>query len=304
MSQNLVKIGTRGSRLALWQANLIMALLKEKNPGTQFEPVIIKTSGDADRITALEKIGGTGLFTKKIEQELLDKSIDIAVHSAKDLPSVMTEGLVIGAVPDRAPCEDVWLSREGKKLPFISAGSTVGSGSPRRRAQLLHMRPDLLVEDIRGNVETRIRKMREGLYDALLMARAGLERLGLQDVITEILEPDRFVPAPGQGSLVVQVREDDSFCKELTGAINRPGAHRMLAIERMLLARLEAGCSTPVGGWARVEEGQICFTAVVLDNDGVRRLYVTRKINFKQADETLVDAVVEQLLSEGAGEMI
>jgi len=290
--------------LALWQASHVMALLKEKNPEVQFELVIIKTSGDADRVTALEKIGGTGLFTKKIEQELLDKSIDIAVHSAKDLPSVMTEGLVIGAVPDRAPCEDVWLSREGKKLPLISAGSTVGSGSPRRRAQLLHMRPDLKVEDIRGNVETRIRKMREGQYDALIMARAGLERLGYQEVITEILEPDRFVPAPGQGSLVVQVREDDSFCGELTGTINRPGAHRMLAIERMLLARLQAGCSTPVGGWARVEEGQVRLTAVVLDNDGDRRLYVTYKIDFKQADKTLVDAVVERLMADGAGEMI
>ncbi|MBN1213598.1 MAG: hydroxymethylbilane synthase [candidate division Zixibacteria bacterium] len=304
MSQNLVKIGTRGSRLALWQASHVMALLKEKNPGIKFETVIIKTSGDTDRVTALEKIGGTGLFTKKIEQELLNNTIDIAVHSAKDLPSVMTGELTIGAVPDRAPCEDVLLSRDGKKLPFISAGAIIGSGSPRRRAQLLHMRPDLKVTDIRGNVETRIKKMQEGQYNALIMARAGLERLGYSDIITEILEPDRFVPAPGQGALVVQVREDDDFCKELTGTVNRPGAHRMLAIERMLLARLQAGCSTPVGGWARVEDGQVCLTATVLDIEGTRRLYVTRKMDFKQANETLVDAVVEQLLADGAGELI
>jgi hydroxymethylbilane synthase len=290
--------------LALWQANRVMALLQEKNPGIRFELVTITTSGDTDGVSALEKIGGTGLFTKKIEQALLDKTVDIAVHSAKDLPSVMTAGLEVGAVPERAPCEDVWLSREGKKLPFIDAGSTVGSGSPRRRAQLLHMRPDLKVADIRGNVETRLNKMQEGRYDALIMARAGLERLGFGEAVTEILDPERFVPAPGQGSLLVQVREDDDYCRTLTGTINRPGAYRMLAIERMLLARLQAGCSAPVGGWARVEEGKVCLTAVVLDNDGGKRLYVTRKIDFGQPDETLVDAVVEYLFKEGAGDII
>jgi len=216
MSSNIVKVGTRGSFLALTQTRTVIKQLSEKFPKYEFELVTISTAGDVDRVTALDKIGGIGLFTKKIEHELLDKNIDVAVHSAKDLPSVMTDGLVIGAVPVRFPGEDAWLSRDGLKLAEVPSGTIVGTGSPRRQAQLRHLRPDLEVRDIRGNIETRLRKMKEGPYRAVLMARAGLERGGFADEITELLDPEQFVPAPGQGALAIQIRSGDDRLQEIT----------------------------------------------------------------------------------------
>ncbi|MDD5427399.1 MAG: hydroxymethylbilane synthase [candidate division Zixibacteria bacterium] len=304
MRSKKIRIGTRGSKLALWQTNHVAGLLRDKYPDIEFKPVIIKTAGDTNRVTALDKIGGTGLFTKKIEQALLEGAVDIAVHSAKDLPSVMTAGLAVGAVPGRGPCEDVWLSRDNRKIQDIKPGAVVGSSSPRRRAQLLFVRPDLNGIDIRGNIETRIKKMQSGRYDALVMARAGLVRLGYDNFITTVLPPEDFVPAPGQGLLLVQVRADDEFYKKITQTIDNADARRVLNIERLLLSRLHAGCSTPVGGWARRVRQEIYLSAVVLDKSGTKRLYVTHKIDVAQSDDTLVDEVVRRLLAQGAGALI
>ncbi|MEW5925455.1 MAG: hydroxymethylbilane synthase, partial [Candidatus Zixiibacteriota bacterium] len=177
-SKKIYKIGTRGSKLALAQTTQVMEYLKKLHPDVDFKIEIIKTEGDQDATTALDRMGGVGVFTRKIEQELLDGNIDLAVHSAKDLPSVMTDGLEIGAVPVRESCSDAWISRDGSSIHEIQAGAIVGTGSPRRRAQLLCMRPELTVEDIRGNVDTRLKKVKEGQYDAVLMAHAGLKRSG------------------------------------------------------------------------------------------------------------------------------
>jgi hydroxymethylbilane synthase len=216
----------------------------------------------------------------------------------------MTDGLILGAVPKRAPFEDVWLSREGQKLTEIPAENVVGTSSPRRRAQLLNTRPDLRVADVRGNIETRLRKLTDGLYDALIMARAGLERAGLEGAITEILPVDKFIPAPGQGALAVQIRQDDEEVKEITGTINDIGSHRCLEIERALLARLKAGCSTPIGGICWIENDGLSLEAVVLDRDGKKRLFESHRIMFGEDDNQLVDKVVEGLLAQGADKLI
>jgi hydroxymethylbilane synthase len=304
MPDNIIKIGTRGSKLAVTQTDHVIELLRQKNPGLTFEVVTVKTAGDKDSVTSLEKMGGTGLFTKQIEKELLEGAIDIAVHSAKDLPSTMTEGLTIGAVPPREACEDVWISGSNMSLADTRPASVVGTGSPRRRAQILHARPDLWVADIRGNIETRLRKVVSGEYDALVIAHAGLKRAGLHYNITEILPPEEFVPAPGQGALAVQIRSGDRIVYKMVAPVDDPISHRCLSIERMLLRRLNAGCSTSVGAWAAFHNDIIGLIAVVLDNDGTRRLYAQDNIKHEQPDEDLVDSVANQLLARGAKEII
>lgn len=298
------KIGTRGSQLALTQTKHVIAMLKEKNPEAILELVIIKTEGDVDQKTSLEKIGGVGLFTKQIEQALLDKTVDIAVHSAKDLPSVMTEGLTIGAIPEREDCRDAWLARDGKGLSDIKERAIVGTSSPRRRAQLFQIRPDLIVKDIRGNVDTRLRKLDEGEYDAILMAHAGLKRLGLAKNITELIPADRIIPAPGQGFLLVQTRAGDGKAVKLTSAIDNLAAKRLLNIERLLLAGLNAGCSAAVGGMAEYEFNDITMNAVVLDKNGKKRLFKSNRIAKDQSDRELVDPIGEYMFANGAGELI
>jgi len=304
MPKRIIKIGTRGSRLALAQTDYIIELLRVKHKNTDFEKVIIKTQGDTDRKSSLDKIGGVGVFTKQIEKELLDSTIDVAVHSAKDLPSLMTEGLIIGAVPPRENNCDVWISRSGIKFNDISNGATIGTGSPRRVALLLIVRPDLKTENIRGNIETRLNKLDSGEYDALVMAFAGLKRLNLENKITEFLPPHKFVPAAGQGALVVQVRKDDKETEKVVHPIDDPISHRCLDIERLLLFKLGAGCSAPVGGWARMDSDKIKLSAVVLDKAGKIRLNADNESNINGSDEQLVDDVVNQLFKQGAEELI
>jgi len=304
MPDQVIRIGTRASRLALTQTGQVAAQLVQLNPNVRFETVTITTEGDADHNTALKKLGGQGLFTKRIEKALLDHEINIAVHSAKDLPSVMTEGLTLAAVPERESVCDAWLCTSGEKLREIRSGAVVGTGSPRRHAQLLHLRPDLKVEGIRGNVDTRLRKLSEGRYDAIIMAHAGLIRAGLDEHATELLDPEVFVPAPGQGALAIQTRADDEISINLARSIDQSDAHRCADIERRLLEMLGAGCSTPVGGYARLVEGRCRLTAVVLDNRGKTRLCVSHDIGQSDDNETLLDYVVGHLLEQGAQELI
>nr|MBN2276403.1 hydroxymethylbilane synthase [candidate division Zixibacteria bacterium] len=310
MPKKKFKVGTRGSRLAVAQTGWVLDLLKKNNPEAEFQLVTITTAGDTDRISSLEHIGGSGVFTKKIESELLDGSIDIAVHSAKDLPSVMTEGLMIGAIPPRESCEDVWVSRLAASIANTARNSIVGTGSPRRRAQLLYLRPDIRVKDIRGNIETRLKKLARGEYDAIIMARAGLKRGGLDYNIHEVLPPAEFVPAPGQGALLVQIRTGDKDAAGVTAPLNDSISRRCLMIERKLLEILKAGCAAAVGGWARLETDEITLTtelrltAVVLDKDGKTRLYVDGSIAPDQPDEILINRVADRLIAEGAREII
>ncbi len=302
-SSRQIRVGTRGSKLALAQTHLMLADLRRIYPEENFDVIIIKTEGDQDQETALEKIGGVGLFTKKIEAALLDETIDIAVHSAKDLPSVMTAGLAIGAVPMREDCRDAWLSRRGEKLADIKSGAVVGTSSPRRRAQVMYHRPDLKVMDIRGNVDTRLRKLEEGQYDAILMARAGLNRLGLEGNITETLPMNKFLPAPGQGFLLVQIRADDKTARALTEPLDRPESRRCLEIERKLLEILKAGCSAAVGGYAEIVAGRASLQAVVLDKQGRRRLYKAAETALADGN-SLAKSVAADLIRQGAEELI
>ncbi len=304
MPNNMIKVGTRGSRLAQAQTDYVIHLLQQKHSNIRYEKTVIKTTGDTDRISSLENIGGVGVFTKQIEKELLDAATDIAIHSAKDLPSQMTDGLIIGAVPPRENCADVWISRRSIKLMEASPGASIGSGSPRRAALILNMRPDLKIENIRGNIETRLKKLDNGEFDAIIMAYAGLKRIGLEDRITEILPPGKFLPAAGQGALMVQVRQDDNKVIDVVRPIDNPISHRCLDIERLLLFKLKAGCSAPVGGWARIENNRIKLSAVVLDKDGKRRLNADNDSNIKTPDENIVDDVVEQLNMQGAEQII
>jgi hydroxymethylbilane synthase len=304
MPTQIFTIGTRASRLALTQTGQVAKLLAQLNPNVHLETVTITTEGDADRRPALEDMGGQGLFTKRIERALLEHEIDIAVHSAKDLPSVMTDGLTLAAVPERESVCDAWLCASGEKLREIGPGAVVGTGSPRRRAQLLHLRPDLKVEGIRGNVDTRLKKLSEGKYDAIVMAHAGLIRAGLADHVTELFDPKSFVPAPGQGALAIQTRVDDEDSIKLARSIDRPDAHRCADIERLLLEKLGAGCSTAVGGYARIAEGRIHLIAVVLDNLGKTHLCVERTIGQDEDNEALLTHIVDRLFQEGARELI
>ena len=299
-----IKAGTRGSALALAQSNEVISLLASLNPDVTFDVSVIRTTGDSDRSTSLERLGGVGVFTRKIESELLSGNIDLAVHSAKDLPAIMTEGLTVGAVPTRAPGEDVWISSGGYSLSETKPGAVVGTGAPRRYAQLLYFRPDLKIMDIRGNVETRLKKMVAGECDALILARAGLSRLGLEQAITETLSSDKLLPAPGQGALIVQCRNDDTISRQLVDAINDPISFRCVNIERLLLQILNAGCSAAVGGWARYEKDHIRLNAVVLDKDGRKRLFASDEIHPERPDKELAEKVGESLISQGATSLI
>jgi hydroxymethylbilane synthase len=299
-----IRLGTRGSLLATAQANLIAELLGHYRPEYNYELIKITTTGDSDIQSPLPEIGGTGVFTKKIERELLNGTIDMAIHSAKDLPSVMTDGLIIGAVPKRADANDVWLSRNGQKLAEIESGSVVGTGSPRRQAMLLNYRPDLKVKDIRGNIQTRLRKLKDSEYDALIMAHAGLVRSGLADNITEILTDDIFLPAPGQGALAAQIRSDDIRIADLVKPIDDSDSHRCLDTERRLLYKLNAGCSAAVGGLAEIKNGELTLQAAVLDKSGSKRIRSSGKSISEKDDLKLVDYVVNDLFSQGAKELI
>jgi len=304
MSKQIVKIGSRGSKLALTQANYIADLLRQKHDNVEFKINIIKTTGDRDRASSLAQIGGVGLFTKQIENELLDKTIDVAVHSAKDLPSAMTEGLILGAVPFRESIEDVWISREGHAFADIPIGSVIGTSSPRRMALLLNKRSDLKFTNLRGNVETRLQKLQDGECDAIVMALAGLKRLGLEKHVTEIMDSVEFLPAPGQGALAVQIRQDDSKTHEIVKVLDDKATHRRLNIERLLLYKLNAGCSAAIGALTSIDKAQVQLNAVVLDHAGKSRLTARAVISINEPDEMLVNKVVDDLTSQGARDLI
>lgn len=304
MAAKPIRIGTRGSRLALAQTAEITDLVQRVRPDLEVETVIIRTAGDKDQVTSLAHTGEPGFFTKRIEAELLAGRIDVAIHSAKDLPSQSPEGLMVAAVPARGPLEDVWVSLRYGRLDEAKPGTVVGTGSPRRRALLLNHRRDLEASEIRGNVETRLRKLQEGRYGALVMARAGLARLGLDDRISEILPCELFVPAAGQGALAVQIRVGDGNAEELARVVNDSAAYRSLAIERLLLRRLDAGCSVALGAYATISETSVKLSATVLDKDGHKRLYAEYSLAADRTNEELVDLVSQSLISQGARQLI
>lgn len=305
MANRVYRIGTRGSALALWQANWVAAELRGR--GHTVELVPIKTSGDQSQadVSPVRGFGGVGVFVKELERALLQAEIDLAVHSLKDLPTERVEGLCLAAVPERAPVEDVLISRENLPLAKLPSQARVGTGSARRRALLMHHRNDLRMLEIRGNVDTRLAKLRAGDYDAIVLARAGLERLGWADQATEILPLEWMLPAVGQGALGIEARANDAELLVVLAALDHANTHAAVKAERTLLAELRAGCLAPVGAWARIDESsdQLLLNATVASTDGIRRIDVT-ETGLIAAPEEIGRQAAARLRDAGADEII
>jgi hydroxymethylbilane synthase len=265
-----LRIGTRGSPLALTQAREVRDALVQAHgwPAEAIEIAAIRTSGDRIQDRPLAEAGGKGLFTKEIEQALIDGAIDLAVHSAKDMPTVLPDGLAIAACLKRADVRDAFISRKAADLRALPAGSVVATTSPRRQAQVLRLRPDLRVTSIRGNVETRLRKIDEGLADATLLALAGLDRLGLAHAATAILSVEEFLPAVGQGAIAIETRTNDARVRDLLAAIDHADTATALVTERAFLAVLDGSCRTPIAGHAEVSGQTVQFRGMILRPDG------------------------------------
>lgn len=272
-------IGTRQSLLALWQSNHIAALLREKYPECEVVLKKIVTKGDRILDVPLAQIGGKGLFTKEIETELADGTIDLAVHSLKDMPTVLPEGLCLTAITERANVGDAFVSNKYASFEELPLGAVIGTSSLRRKAQLLAARPDLQIMDLRGNVDTRLRKLDEGLYDAIILAAAGLERLGHGDRITALIPPDVCLPAVGQGALAIEARTADDEVRSMLEFLNDLPTKQSTDAERAFLGLLEGGCQVPIGVHADVAGEQIKIDAIIaaLDGSTVLRDTITGK---------------------------
>ena len=305
MTLTHLRLGTRSSALAMWQSNWVAGLLTEH--GYDVELVQITTQGDV-RSEPIGQIGGQGLFTKEIQRALLDQEVDLAVHSLKDLPTVPVPGLVLGAVPPRESPGDALLSNQFDSIDDISEGAVIGTGSNRRQAQLLHYREDVVVKGIRGNVDTRISKLDEGQFDAIVLAESGLRRLGLQDRITQIIPRDIMLPAVGQGALGIECRSDDDVTRQAITLLNDSETHLSVLAERALLFTLQAGCLAPVGTYARFENGNLILEGAVLSVDGKQRLAASDSVPLadvvREDAVSLGERVALELLAQGAKQLI
>ncbi|WP_368974261.1 hydroxymethylbilane synthase [Caldifermentibacillus hisashii] len=296
-------VGSRRSKLAMTQTNWIIDQLKKIGAPFTFDLKEIVTKGDEILNVTLSKVGGKGLFVKEIEQAMLNKEIDIAVHSMKDMPAVLPDGLAIGTIPEREDPRDVLISKENRSLRDLPAGAIVGTSSLRRKAQILNIRPDLEIKWIRGNIDTRLKKLETEEYDAIILAAAGLSRMGWQaEVVSEYLEPSDCIPAVGQGALAIECRKDDEEILQWLAKLNCPKTNRAVQAERAFLNKIGGSCQVPVGGYAVInDEDDVVLNAFVASGNG--------KTIFK---ETVVgkDAVTvgeeagERLMERGAGKLI
>jgi hydroxymethylbilane synthase len=300
---SFLRIGTRGSKLALVQANWVKGKLEERHPGVAIELVIIKTSGDKLKDVPLAQVGGKGLFIKEIEEALFAGEVDLAVHSLKDMPALIPEGLMIAAVPPREDWRDAFISNNYAHLADIPSGGRVGTGSLRRRVQLLHFRPDLEIVPIRGNVDTRLMKMTEQGLDGLILAAAGLARLGLTHVSRSFLTDKEMLPAVSQGALGLEVRMADGRTRELIAFLDDPVTHAAVQAERGFLARLEGGCVVPVAGLGQLNDGVLSFEALIGDLDG-RTIIRDRITGAPEEADSLGRALAERLLDRGGREIL
>jgi hydroxymethylbilane synthase len=294
-----IRIGTRGSKLALWQANHVADRLRPLAAPRPVELVIIATAGDQVRDVPLAQIGGEGVFTKEIQRALLDGSVDVAVHSLKDLPTIPVEGLVLAAVPERGPTGDVFLSEKHRRFDDLPRGAVLATSSLRRRAQALHRRPDLRLTDIRGNVETRLRKLHEGGLDATILAEAGLLRLGLGSAITEVLDPAWMLPAVGQGALGLECRSGERETLALVERLNHLPTRQAVLAERAMLSALGGGCQVPMGAVCRVTGDVLALRGAVVRPDGGERVEAEGS-GPAHDPETVGRRVAETLLAHGA----
>ncbi|WP_456473694.1 hydroxymethylbilane synthase [Candidatus Pyrohabitans sp.] len=297
-----LRIGTRGSKLALWQSEYIASLLREHFPGLEFEMEIIKTTGDKLRDAPLAKIGGKGLFVKEIDEAVARGRVHLAVHSMKDVPTELLPELTIAATPEREEVNDALISREGLGIEELPEGAVIGTSSMRRIAEVKNFRPDLEVKNLRGNVDTRLRKLKAGEYDAIIMAKAGLKRLGFEQEITQTLPVEHFTPSVGQGAIAVVARRGAEVMDYLN-AINHEESLVRVTAERALLRALGGGCQVPLGAYTEVEGNTLSMLAVVLSPDGGERVEVKLKDSLSEA-ENLGKAAAEALLDRGAREIL
>ena len=301
--KNQIVIGTRGSKLALWQADYIEQRLREEYPGLSVTQKRVTTKGDRILDVPLAKIGGKGLFTKELEEEMLSGGIDLAVHSLKDMPAKVPDGLVIAAVTKRLDPGDALVSNRFSSFEELPKGARVGTSSLRRRAQLLCARPDLEMLDLRGNVNTRLRKLDEGEYDAIVLAVAGLKRLGFADRIRQVLPREMVLPAVGQGALAIETREDDKETRDMLAFLRDDDTICCTEAERSFLARVEGGCQVPVGVYATAEGDDLKVEAVIASLDG-QRFYRGDVIGTRKDAAKLGENLAEKLLDEGGAEIL
>lgn len=298
-----LRIATRGSLLALWQANHIAELLRTVVVPRGVEIVVVQTTGDRVGEQSLREIGGQGVFTREIQQAVLDGRADLTVHSLKDLPTAEVPGLVLSAVPQRESSADAFLSHQHASLQAVPQRGRIGTGSQRRRAQLLHLRPDLQMLDLRGNVDTRLRKMTELRLDGLILAEAGLKRLGRTEQIRELLTPPLMLPAVGQGALGLECRADDAPTRAVVQRLDHKPSHDAVLAERAFLRELGGGCLLPIGALGVVDGESLHFRGVVLSPDGSERLFAERR-GLVEACEAIGTDVADELLAAGARRLL
>jgi hydroxymethylbilane synthase len=296
-----LRIGTRGSALARWQAEFVRAGLSRH--GITAELVVVSTSGDRDRQSSLRLIGGKGVFTKELEDALLEDRIDLAVHSMKDMPTSLPAGLEIAAICEREDVRDALISRDRLKLDQLPPGARIGTSSLRRQAQLRHYRADLEMVDMRGNVDTRLAKLARGDYDAIILAKAGLDRLGKADQISEIVSPEICLPAAGQGAIGIETRKREDGVAAAVRNLNHRASQIAVETERAVLAGLEGGCQVPFGVWCRMESGSLIIDACVLSAEGTKSIRESRKGSCEDAIE-LGRSVAATLLERGADRLL
>jgi len=301
--KTLIVIGSRGSKLAMTQTEWVRDQIRSHRPDLEFHIKKISTSGDKITDVPLAKVGGKGLFTKEIENELLSGDVDLAVHSMKDLPTELPQGLRIGAAPKREDARDVLVSRNNMKFKDLPENAVIGTCSLRRRSQLLAVRPELQVADLRGNLDTRLRKIAEGKFDAVVLAAAGINRLGRPEVIADYLELDVLIPAVGQGALCIEIREKNPFVEKLLEPLRHRETELAVRAERALMRELEGGCQVPVGGHARIEDGALALYGVVGSLYG-DRIIRAQDAGDPQQPEELGRHVANKLLMMGAKEIL
>ncbi len=302
MKKNII-IGTRGSKLALWQAEWVRNEIKEKNPFVNVEILKIKTIGDRIVDRPLAKVGGKGLFVKEIEQKLLQGDIDLAVHSMKDMPGDLPEGLTIGAVPLRENPFDVLISKDMICLSDLPAGSKIGTSSLRRASQIKHARPDIITESIRGNLDTRLRKLSEGEFDAIILAAAGIIRLGMKDKITEYLDENIMLPAVGQGALCIESRKNDQDTSLILKTLHHIETGITIKGERAFLKRLEGSCHIPVACFGKIKKENITLKGLIASEDGSRIIKKTIQKDINSAEQAGIE-LADSLLAKGGRQIL
>ncbi|MFZ5641098.1 MAG: hydroxymethylbilane synthase [Bacillota bacterium] len=296
-------IGTRDSALAMWQTNWVVDNLKKLNPDYTFKIISMKTQGDKILDVALAKIGDKGLFTKELEVAMLNKEIDLAVHSMKDLPAVLPEGLIIGAICERFDPRDVLVSRNGLKLADMPPGAQIGTSSLRRCSQLLNYRPDFNLVSLRGNLNTRMAKLERENMDGIILAAAGIERLGWGDRITERIPFEVSLPAVGQGSIGIEIRGDDEEVSRVVQKLNHQASELSIKAERAMLRKLEGGCQIPIGALGRVEEGRLTLQGLVASLDG-RELIRDTVSGPAENAAALGQELADKLIARGADKIL